>query len=700
MDYCKYVDVFYGNGETDHYYSDGLSCKWFYIKALCGNTIPSAVLPFGKLSVCSYSGGYPCGYGTHYPNSCGGIRKVSDTMQVRGISHIHHSGTGAIQYYYNYAITTPFYGDISAIERYYPVEAEQGRPGYYAVTFNGIDCEVTVSDRCAYHHYYFDKPGGRVAVDFSNDGLLRIFGEQYYAFAKDAHIEVTPFGEILFSGVLSGVRLYFCAVAEGVNVRTGLFADGCELGEQSKDDMDVTKPFGGVFDTDGDSVIIKLAYSTIDFDHAKADVRGSIESFDTVMNRAYDRWNKYLSRIEIDTDDEELRHKFYSNLYHSLIKPADMTGEDILGVSGDTVAGLSTLWDQYKTVYPLIFMAYPQMGEKLVKALGNISRTKGRIGCSFGMTDIMPCEEQAKMLGIIALCDGYHYGIPGADASLIEECICRELERDDFKSFIKKGVFERYTHIIDATDACFCASDIVNDSKLKKQLADLGANWIKAYDSDGLMSEKSPYYEGDRYTYSFRLQYNMEDRIALIGDRDRFAEVLDRFFGIGYDSVEQILSLDAYDEIASKKYHRFEGFNNECDMETPYAYIYAGRHDRTCHIIHECVTRAFTTGRGAIPGNNDSGGLSSCFVWNVLGIFPKAGCGEMLMGSPHINNAVIHLADDKHLEIEVHNLNEKNFCVEAVRFNDKPVADMKLPVEALVSGGKLVFEMKEGGDIL
>lgn len=700
MDYCKYADVFYGNGETDHYYSDGLSSKWFYIKALCGNTTPCAVLPFGKISACAYSGGYPTGYGTHYPNCCGGIRKVADSMQVRGISHLHHSGTGAIQYYYNYGVTTPFYGDISVIEKFYPIEREDGRPGYYAVTFNSIDCEVTVSDRCAYHHYYFDKPGGRVAVDFSNDGLLKEFGEKMYSLAKDAFIEVTPFGEILFSAVLSGVKLYFCVAAEGVNVRARLFDRDGECISSSKDDMDVSKPFGGVFDFDGDSVIIKLAYSTLDFDHAKADVRNSIDSFDTVMNKAYDQWNKYLSRIEIDTDDEELKHKFYSNLYHSLIKPVDMTGEDILGVKGDTVAGLTTLWDQYKTVFPLIFMAYPDMGEKLVKALGNISRTKGRIGCSFGISDIMPCEEQAKMLGIIALCDGYHYGIDGADASLIEECICRELERDDFKSFVKKGVFERYTHIIDATDACLCAADIVADESLKKALLSLGANWIKAYDSDGLMSEKSEYYEGDRYTYSFRLQANMEERIALVGTREKFADMLDKFFGIGYDSVEQILSLDAYDEIASKQYHRFQGFNNECDMESPYAYIYAGRQDRTCHIVHECVTRAFTTGRGAIPGNNDSGGLSSCFVWNVLGIFPKAGCGEMLIGSPHMKRAIIHLAENKTLEIEVNNLSDKNFCVDSVSFNGKRISDMKIDVKSLADGGKLVFDMKEGGDIL
>ena len=99
QDVCKYVDVFYGNGEVDHFSEEGLSSKWFYIKGLCGNTSPHAVLPFGKMSVGAYSGGYPTGYGTHRPNSCGGIKKIAEPMRIRGFSHLHQSGTGGIRYY-------------------------------------------------------------------------------------------------------------------------------------------------------------------------------------------------------------------------------------------------------------------------------------------------------------------------------------------------------------------------------------------------------------------------------------------------------------------------------------------------------------------------------------------------------------------------------------------------------------------------
>ncbi len=329
MDYCKYADLFYGNGEVDHYYNDGLASKWFYIKALCGNTTPNAVLPFGKISAGAYSGGYPCGYGTHYPNCCGKIQKTGDKMLVRGVSHLHHSGTGAIQYYYNYAVTTPFYGDVCSITNYYEAQNEEAQPGYYKMTMNGIDCELTVSNDVAYHHYYFENNCGRIAIDFSNDGLLKQFGESFYSFAKDPYVEVTPFGEVLFSGVLSGVKLYFCAAIDAENSKATLFEDANELSQKSAT-PNPQKPFGAIFDFDGNSAVVKLSYSTLGFNEAKQSVRNAKDSFDTVMNRAYAIWGKHLSRIEIQTDDEQLKTKFYSNLYHSLIKPVDMTGENLM----------------------------------------------------------------------------------------------------------------------------------------------------------------------------------------------------------------------------------------------------------------------------------------------------------------------------------------------------------------------------------
>lgn len=691
-DFCQYVDVFYGSGETDRFFEDGLASKWFYIKALCGNTTPHAVLPFGKMSVGAYSGGYPTGYGMHYPSSCGGIRKLGDVHTVRGFSHLHQSGTGGIRYYYNYAVTTPFYGEIDTAGQARKLENEKAHPGYYCATLDDILCELTVEDDVALHRYTFGSPDGRIAVDFSNNGLSKVFGAAFSSAVEQPEIRITRPDEVTFSGICSGVRLYFCVRAEGNAVQARLFAQDREQAQPVL--TEAIAPYGAVFDFSGNSVLLRVGYSTISAAHAVQAVAASSSSFDAAKDRAYDEWNRHLSAFSIQSDDEELLSKFYSNLYHSLIKPCDLSGETVLGVEGDTVTDFATFWDQYKTALPLIYLCYPEMSERMVAAIANISRTLGKIPCSFGLSDVFPCEEQAKMLGVLTLCDAYYMGVKGASAALIEECMERELTRKDYTDFHKTGYFERYTHILDVTDACLAVARITQNSHLQEKLSKLSQLWRNAYADDALMSEDSLYYEGDRYTYSFRLQQNMEQRVELAGGKERFAAMLDAFFGFGGQSVRQLTYLGADQDIAQSRYHRFEGFNNECDMETPYAYIYADRHDRLCEIMHECVTRSFGLGRGGLPGNNDSGGLSSFFVWSALGIFPVSGSGEFLIGAPHIDRAEITLADGMVLRILVERQSGEQIYVDRVLWNGRELSSYKIPAGELGQGGLLHFYMK------
>ena len=692
FDFCKYVDVFYGNGETDRYFEDGLASKWFYIKALCGNTTPHAVLPFGKMSVGAYSGGYPTGYGTHYPNSCGGIRKSGETHTVRGFSHLHQSGVGAIQYYYNYAVATPFYGNIGKSREMHPLKRERACPGYYSADLQDVFCELTVLGGVAYHRYAFGSENGRVAIDFSNNGLSKEFGEAFWSEVKNPEINILEKNEVTFSGEFSGVKLYFFISAESNEARATLY-EGEEEQENSHL-LPTSQPYGVVFDFSGRTILMKVGYSTVSAERARDEVKASDLSFDEARKSAYKIWNDHLSVIRIESDDEKFKQKFYSNLYHSLIKPCDMFGETVLGVSSDTVTDFATFWDQYKTALPLIYTCYPEMGKKITSGILNISRTLDKIPCSFGLSDVFPCEEQAKMLGIFSLCDAYHMGIENISVEDIEDCIKRELAREDYDRFLKEGYFERYTHILDVTDACLCVADITENVLLKERLRKLSDHWTNAYARDGFMSEASKYYEGDRYTYSFRIQKNMTERVELAGGKDRFASMLDRFFGFGEESVRQLTYIGAEKEISQKHYHRFEGFNNECDMEAPYAYIYANRHDRLCEIIKECVFRSFGLGRGGLPGNNDSGGLSSAFVWNVLGIFPISGSGEFLIGAPQMDSAELCLHNGNCLKIEVNRKNSNQIYVDSVFLNDQRVEHYKISAKDLMRGGALQFFMK------
>lgn len=695
-DYCKYVDVFYGNGEVDHFAKKGPASKWYYIKALCGNTIPHATLPFGKMSVGPYSGGYPTGYGNHFPNSCGGIKKLYGTNMASGFSHLHQSGTGAMRYYYNYAIIQPYEYDWIPVSREFsPLTNEKAHPGYYSCNLGDIGCEFTVSGAVALHRYRYKNKNGKLFIDFFNNGLSRVFDSGYHGTVSDAEINIIDDNHIACSVILSGIRLYFCTEIQGKGIRTKIHSDAVVSQERIKKFSDFSAEHGVIVQSHDDEIKVKISYSTVSAEAAWKNINEVKTDFDETAEEAYRIWNEHLSAINIATRSKAIRERFYSALYHSLIKPADMQGEEVLGIKGDLVTDLATLWDQYKTLYPLIYTFYPDMGQKLVKGIANISRTLGKIPCSLGLSDIFPCEEQAKMLGIFALTDAWYASVEGADSELIDECIKRELDREDFKIFLKKGIFQRYTHILDTTDTCINVAAITKNRQLKKRLLKLSENWKNAYSSeDGLMSEDSPYYEGDRYTYSFRLQANMEERIALAGGKEKFVEMLDSFFGFGKESLKQETRIGVDPAKVGAEHHRFEGFNNECDMETPYAYIYADRNDRTCEIVHASIKDSFLSGRGGLPGNNDSGGLTSCYIWNVLGIFPVTGQGEFLIGSPHIERATLNLSSGKILEIEVKGRGSDKYIAESAEFDGKKVENFRIKTAELMKGGKLIINMK------
>ena len=61
--------------------------------------------------------------------------------------------------------------------------------------------------------------------------------------------------------------------------------------------------------------------------------------------------------------------------------------------------------------------------------------------------------------------------------------------------------------------------------------------------------------------------------------------------------------------------------------------------------VHSALTWQFGTGPGGLPGNDDSGGLSSWYVWASLGLFPVAGQHLFLINAPAFERAVIQAGD-------------------------------------------------------
>ncbi len=676
MDCCKYVNVFQGCGEIDLPKPEGIAAKWFFIKAGCGNTSPGACLPFSAMSVAPFSGGYPTGYGDHCPNSHSRPLHFEQGKGLLGFAHLQQSGTGAIGYYYNYAVVTPKYAN--SPERVIP-QNEEAQPGYYSAVLGDIKCELTVTPRLALHRYTFGSSGGSVEIDFDNNGL-NITGKKR-APVTFVEVRAESGNTVTATAEIEGVKLYFAVCADSpLSVDSKKAVLNLKEGEHTAE--------------------ITVSISLRSTQRALADLVGA-PGFDCARKNAYDAWNKALSAIQIEAYDDKTAEIFYSNLYHSLIKPVDRGGESfIYDGDGAFMVDLNTLWDMYKTALPLILMLYRDTSEKIVETLLLVGEKLGRIPNSLGVSDeYKQPTEQARMLGAYVLLTAYRYGI-SVDVERMLSVITDDLFAENKRDFTVEGRCRSHTWMLDMADACANAADVARENGLMQvyeKLRPFAAQWVKAYSAEtGLLDEISIYYEGTLYNYSFRQMVEMDRRIELAGGKERFAELLDRFFGFGApDTVQPTDPFNSKPVEQGMKLGRFEGFNNESDTEAPFSYIYAGRHDRTCEIIRAGTKYMFTTGRGGIPGNNDSGALSSYYVLAALGIFPVAGQDLFLIGSPFVKSAKMSLSSGKTLEISVQAESADDIYVKSVKFNSRELADYRLPAHELMNGGRLEFVMSK-----
>lgn len=679
-DYCKYVNVFHGCAEIDLPKPEGVAATWYFIKGLSGNTSPAAALPFGKMSCGCFSGGYPTGYGRQEVNTGECVKKFSDKLMTLGVSHMHQHGTGAIGSYYNYAVTTPFFGEIENITVPRTIADEDARPGYYSLVTeeDGISLEVTVSEKCAVHHYNFGKEGGRIAVDFANNGLYN--NPHLRGTSDNGKITIINKNEVAAETDLQGVRFYFYVICENSSA-VSLYS-GHDMIAGNTYSFDTSKgQIGCIFEADSADVRVKVSVSTKSAEIASDLAHSETRPFSEIASAAYDKWNKYFSAVEIDAD-ERTKRIFYSNLYHSLTKPCDWSGECGIYDKNDFVADFATLWYVYKTQMPLVFSLYPEISSKIINTYTNLCDSIGIFPNTFiHNTDYEVESGQSSMLADYLICDAYYRGVKNVDWSHTLDCSVRDMKRDSYAEFREKGYCKRATHTIDMSQASENLANVAREvgrGDIADYFMQFADYWKNAYDREtGLLITNSEYYEGNLWNYSFRPMIDMDARIKLCGSNEKFVEYLDKFFG--FTDTEDVSA-------------RFEGFNNETDMEAPYAYVYAGRQDRLCDIINGASKYMFVEGRGGIPGNNDSGGLSSCYIWNTIGLFPVSGQNLMLVGCPQLPKTVLHLSNGKDFTIE--RLGKGDY-VESAVLNGRELSDFRFTVREMMDGGVLKITMKK-----
>lgn len=656
----EHVDPFIGTEATRLPPPAGLAATWWWPKPQVGNTHPGATYPLGMVSACAYSGAYPTGYGRYDLNTEGVPTTIHDRGVASGFTHFQQSGTGAIRKYYNYFRVTPMLEPLDVLGRSWELTDEEAEPGWYAATLDsGVRAEITVGPKSAVHRYTFpEHRNARVVVDFSLGGLAIPYSS---TIPLRAHLESVAPGVAQGEIVVEGAPLAVYIEADADAWRQMLWYDRRLMPGGTRLDFDHIRPttlrsFGLMWagpSTPGQTIELRMGFSLRGVDRAREnlhrDCGQSSGRFTSRRERTQKNWRKSLQSIEIETPDDDRRSVFATALYHSLIKPCLAPGESPFWPSeGPFAFDISTMWDIYRTQLPLLTALQPERSVELANALLTICEEEGNFPIGYRMARGSDrFSRQGSALAHTFLADLCQLGVPGIDWEWALVHMHNDLRRTYGEEFLLRGEAHPISHTLDLAFGYWCTAKVarlLGDQDLLAEFAPLAEQWVNAYDPATGLLKDSTYYEGSRYNYSFRLQHDMAGRIALAGGDEGFLGLLDAFFGVGAEPVRQPGVAPSVDELAAGYgLGRFEGLNNEPDMDAPWAYHYAGRPDRTAEIVHAAVLQQFGTGRGGLPGNDDSGGLSSWYVWASLGLFPVAGQNLMLVNAPSFRGATLRL---------------------------------------------------------
>lgn len=698
-DYASMVNTFLGVDECDD--KDGIQIapnlpridtSWFDVREIFGATHPGATLPFGMVSTGAmgrliYKKGYPTGY---------------NGQDFYGLTHFHSSGPGTIRWYYNYLLFAPHTGKLRIEKKKQKIISEKASPGYYSCQLDSkIKVGTSVAYRSAVHSFTFPQAGNNhLVIDLSNYykalDSARVVPEK---FPESVSAEFVSPTQIKGKIVMDGFPIFFYLELDQKPSSHGFFNNFKKTENQSTFTTGHTKNCGLYFTFDNlkqKTLVSRIGFSFKSEEKAKANLKKDITSWqiEETMAKSRTTWNRYLSKIEVTDQDQQAVDQFYSSLYKAILKPANLQGENPFWEGENYVSDLATSWDIYATQLPLVFTFFPEEGQKIAQFYIDLYNQFGRFPPAYLMKEGMPWvfSKQASALGNFILADAHAKNIPGIHWPKALEVMVKTVNNERGEIF-QKGIAlaPSPTHNQDYAYAAFCAARVAEKTGNKKVASEMMAIsdlWKPMYDADGILkkfdqmetTELYPrqhfnFYEGNRWNYTYRIWQNMQGLIAMQGGEDSFIQNLDWYYNLTPNTTE----------------NQFQGLNNEVDYCSPYAYLYAGRPDRTQQILRIAMQYRFRNTRGGLPGNDDAGAMTSWYVWNAIGLFPISGQDILLIGSPKFES--VRMNTKNPFVVRTNNNSTNNIYVQSARLNGLPLDRPFLYFSEFYAGGELVLEM-------
>ncbi|MDR0394951.1 MAG: GH92 family glycosyl hydrolase [Tannerella sp.] len=705
--YTDYVDPYIGSGGHGHVFV-------------------GASVPYGGVQVgpSNFYKGWDWCSGYNYRDS-----------MIIGFPQLHLSGTGIGDL--GDVLIMPYMGDIKLdkgreTEQYsgyasrFSHANEAVKPGYYRVKLDDYDIrvELTATERVAFHKYTFP-PGenARVIIDLK-DGI----NDRPVETSMEWVDEHTLTGYRSSEGWAKKQQVFF-AVRWSIPIRKFSLYEDLAPVPGKKVQGNAVKGLVSFDDSPGE-VMLKVGISPVSPENALMNIEAEIPGwdFEATAARADELWNRELSKIVVETENEADKRIFYTAMYHSMIHPSlfndhnrEYRGADweVYKDPGFDSHTIFSLWDTYRAAHPLYTLIDRRRTAAFVNSMLSVFEQTGKLPIWH-----LRGYDTGTMVGINSfqvIAEACLKDCEGIDAEKAFEALkatamsdIRGLDFDRDLKAIPSDVMKNRP-VATALEYAIGTASIALAAKKMGKTADYeyfrkrAENYKLYYDGEagffrGKMADGSwnpvfdpikskrpwatDYAEGNAWQYLWLVPQDVEGLIGLLGGETAFTDRLDHFFTLNTPADDPDVLIDLTGCIGQYAH------GNEPSHHIAYLYPYAGQQWKTARLVHHIMREFYHDRPDGIIGNEDCGQMSAWYIFSSLGFYPVyTASGQYVLGSPLFDKATIHLENGKTFTIEAPDHSPENIYIQSVELNGKPYDFSYISHADILRGGILKIRM-------
>lgn len=693
-----------------------------------GNTYPAIALPWGMNFWVPQTGKMGDGWAYTY-----------DADKIRGFKQTHQPSPWINDYgqFSIMPITGKAVFDQDQRASWFSHKAETATPYYYKVYLADHDVvtEIAPTERAAAFRFTFpENDHSYVVVDaFDNGSFVKVIPSEN---------KIIGYTTKNSGGVPDNFKNYFIIEFDKPFTYEATFADAALKEGAREQKSDHVGAVIGFKTTKGEIVHAKVASSFISFDQAALNMKElGNDSFDTLVQKGKEVWNKELGKIEVEGGTLDQYRTFYSCMYRSLLFPRKFYEIDAAGkvvhyspYNGEVLPGYmftdTGFWDTFRSLFPFLNLMYPTMSKEMQEGLINTYKESGFFPewASPGHRGCMVGNNSASVL-----VDAYVKGIKVDDLETLYKGLIHGTEnvhptvsstgRLGHEYYNKLGyvpydvkINENAARTLEYAYNDWCIYQIAKDLGRPKKELDLYAkramNYKNLFDKETkLMRGKNkdgkfmaPFFplkwgdaftEGNSWHYTWSVFHDPQGLIDLMGGRKEFITMLDSVF-----AVPPVFDDSYYGQVIHEiREMQIMNMGNYAHGNQPiqhmiYLYNYAGEPWKAQYWLRQVMNRMYTPTPDGYCGDEDNGQTSAWYVFSALGFYPVApGTTQYVLGAPLFKKAILHFENGKNLVINAPENSDKNIYIESMSFNGKEYTKNYLEHFELLKGGVLDIKM-------